>query len=357
MHRPAKTGSRPVTLRDIAERCRVSVALVSRALRGDSVNVSEANIALISQTAREMGYDPWRYQAARRLVSIGSGKDVSNYTVAFYVPPGFYNINYFHQIFSGVMDTMMPKRYGVLTVYGPLAASDELPRAIIQGDVDSVIAAVSADVLSGLLPRLRTEPSFDGRPVVSIVNHVEGASSVVADNFGGAYQAIQHLLDLGHKRFLHFHHVDAHAARIEAFNKALDDYALDPETSLIAGTWSENELEKSVDGAMKLIHRNPQCTAILAFNDISANEIAKAIMHSGLRIPEDISIVGFDDTDPLPANDAANILTTVTVPLFAMGQQAAEMAIRQRTEHITEHERMVMPVRLNIRASTAPPKR
>jgi LacI family transcriptional regulator len=361
--RNTDSKDRGVTLVDVARRCGVSLAATSYALAGDRVHVSEETSRRIIATAMEMGYDPARYQAARRLVNVGTGRDTVNHIIAIYVPPEFYETRYFQLIFSGVMAEMMPRRYGVLAVQGLAKDEGELqyltPKPVVQGDVDAVIIAMHSRVIAMLAERLRNEPNFGHRPAISVINKVDGVSSVTADDYQGGVMAISHLLDLGHRYFMHFtvEYEAVHLRRLQAYHSVLLERGLDPGVHLVHCDWTRLNPHESEPALHQRLAEHPEITAILAFNDETAVQIGDALQRSGLRIPEDMSLVGFDDTHELRDDYGRNTLTTVTVPLSEIGRRATDMAIRHQAERPSFPEHIVMPVSFTLRQSTAPPRR
>lgn len=360
MDRPQNSGTiKGVTLQDVAKRCGVSLASTSYALAGDRVHVSEETSQRIIATAREMGYDPSRYQAARRLVSVGSGREIANNIVALYVPPEFHETRYHLLVFSGVMAEMMPRSYGVLTLHGYAPGRHYiLPKPIVQGDVDAVIMAVHSYAIDAIYSELRSEPSFGRRPVVSVLEKIEGVSSVTADDYQGGFLAISHLLDLGHRYFMHFgiYYEQLHCKRLEGYRAALSARGLDPDTHLVQCDWTAESLAESEQNLRRELENHPNVTALLAYSDESALLIAETLRMAGLRIPEDISLVGFDGTHELRDEHGNNILTTITVPLFEIGRLSADMVLRHQAERPDTPEDIVLPVSLTTRGSTAPPR-
>lgn len=333
---------------------------VSFALRGDLKNVSEETMQRIVGVAKELGYDPARYHAARRLVQIHSGTSLRNYAIALYLPPDFFGINYFKWIFSGVLDAITPHGYDLLTtcVSDRDQMNGRLPRAILQGDVvDGVITTIGGELFGGTLDILRAEPNFGHRPIVSVVHMVEGAFSLVADDYAGGYMAASHLLDLGHRFVLdqYIRTAALHALRIQGCRKAFEDRGLDPDKHIFHQLWQERRTEEMTEELCKILSEHPEITAVMARNDQTALEVASVLRHNGYRVPEDISLVGFDDSDPLLDEKGSNILTTIHIPLVQMGQVAADTIINGQDD-VTEHTKVTtMPVTLKVRGSTSLP--
>lgn len=192
-----------------------------------------------------------------------------------------------------------------------------------------------------------------------------GAKSVRVDNHAGARLAVSHLIELGHRRIAHIS-VRRHPSqdrslsagqltlesqqRYAGYQKTLADHGLifDPARVVAVG---DDEMG-GLDGARQLLDIKPRPTAIFCFSDRVALGAISAINQAGLRVPHDISVVGFDD---LPvAGWVSPPLTTVRQPLRAMGRAAMEMVFGMLADHSCPDEE-VFPCELVVRGSTASP--
>ena len=200
---------------------------------------------------------------------------------------------------------------------------------------------------------------------------------------------VTHLLELGHRYFLYFrrpHHmsVGVHQDQLyPGYRQACFEHGLDPEQHLIpaeidaelmrfafkADHLTQIILLNSLKAGLpalspaswaryrRLLEQHPKITAILAPNDATAITLRYLLVMDGKRVPEDYSLVGFDDTDPmLDARGRDNILTTVHLPLRALGQKAARLLIDLLTGQASAQCRIVVPTKLIVRASTAAPR-
>jgi LacI family transcriptional regulator len=368
----------------IAEQCGVSVATVSRALRHPERHRQETT-ERIAAVARELGYDPARYEGARRLVLSRFGKNLVNHLIALVFPPFFYEAHYFTAIFQGILDVLTPEGFGLITIDGDHALQYALPPSFTRGDIDGVIIAADPKDSPTILAKLRTEMGFAKRPVVSLVVPIPTCSNVLVDASRGAYEAAGHLLDLGHRHLLHFcgpyedsgqmlH--DQHAQFLRGYRLACAERGLAPDAhlhylSLERRLWqlafraaNRSKLDAWASSArahqhplLQMLRAHPEITGILALNDPSAILIHHLLTHSGVRVPEDVSLVGFDDTDPLYDARGLNCLTTVRVPLRALGRKAAHLLIRQINGQQPPDSHLLVPPTLVIRGTTAPPIR
>lgn len=355
--------TRAVTLQDIADYCGVTRAAVSFALRGNSRHASAATAERIREAAEKLGYNPARYHAARRLVNMRDGKHTLNYLVALYVAYDYHLAAYSHRIASGVLSGMAREGYGVLLVQTPEDANKNenwfLPRAMVQGEVDGAIGDFKPDSGNSFISKLRGEPGFGSRPLVSMIYDHPGMSSVTVDDFDGGYQAMSHLLDLGHRRILSNErdYGPPHSTRVEGYRKALADHGFDPyDDAILHLPWFGSLKQDTPEDIVAEFERRPEMTGFLAYNDVAAVDLALQLLSRGVRIPEDISIVGYDDTHVLPGTLGRNILTTIRLPLFGMGEAAAQLLIRMMTTDAPKGEHIVLPVELVARGSTGPPR-
>lgn len=192
-----------------------------------------------------------------------------------------------------------------------------------------------------------------GIPAVALCCRAEGACWVDSDHAEGVQAAIQHLVALGHRRIAYL--VDpvvdtAVHARVVAFRETLRACGLPVREDWIVSYGAEEAAtERQV---AKLFQSNEKPTALLTFNDFAAGEAYSALRALGLRIPEDVSVVGFDDIPA--ARTMAPPLTTVRQDVVRMARAAVDLAIQALSEKNVTQE-VVCPVELVIRHSTAPP--
>lgn len=179
--------------------------------------------------------------------------------------------------------------------------------------------------------------------------------AIVFDNRGGARQLTHHLLSLGHRRLGYLAGPAARTTtrhRLEGHRAALTAAGLngDAERLTVYGAYDRSS---GYDGALELLRREPALTAVAAANDTVALGACAALRDQGLRVPEDISVAGFDD---LPfAADAAPALTTVRLPLQEAGARAGRLALDRETPPaggLATYRGDLM-----VRTSTAPPRR
>ena len=353
-----------ITLQQIADQCGVAKSTVQRALAGKMDEVSEATIRRIMATAEEMGYNPQHHHAARRMLGRRYGTPVCNQALALFFPKDFYGMNYFLMMFRGVLDELTAHSFDLVTSYVS-EIPKYVPNSIQRGDVDGAIVFAHPNPFARLLKSLRDELNFDDRPVVSLLfPALPGCSAVLTDDFGGAYAAVSHLLELGHRAIVHFYPQDLEAGyhvqqRTTAYRQACHDHGVDPAEVLfpVKMDYSLQGEDRTVMPLLEMARAHPEITAILARNDVGAIAAWQALTAQGYQVPRDYSIIGFDDADAyLDGKTRENLLTSVHLPLQEVGREAARMVIgRLRGEQGEKF--LTLPTTLMTRRSTAPPRK
>ncbi len=326
------------TLEDVAQLAGVSRALVSLVMR-DSPRVSSESRRRVQTAAAAIGYRPnlmARNLAARRTMTIGVLlNDLHN--------------PWFAEVADGVHDEAGRRGYQLI-----LASGRRSPR-LESTALDTFLASrVDAVIVAGCrLPEKRLAEVATEVPVVSVgraLRHPD-IGSVTTDDALGARLAVEHLVSLGHR---HIAHIDGGngaggAPRRAGYRRAMVANGLD--VHVTGGDFTE---EAGVLGAELLLRGNQAPTAIFTANDLSAVGALDAIERAGLRVPDDISLVGFDNTALAALNHIA--LTTIDQPRLEMGVAAAAMAIDFLTGPDDVPRRLMMEPSLVVRATTRPPR-
>lgn len=191
-------------------------------------------------------------------------------------------------------------------------------------------------------------------PVIAIDPHTGhgGPSTIDSDNFGGARAATQHLIDLGHRRIAHMRgRSDLASAQLreDGYRESLGEAGIPFDQSLVLD--GGYQTAQSAEAAEDLLSRADRPTAVFAANDMSALGVLQAARALGLRVPEDLSVIGFDDIPE--ASTSTPPLTTLAQPLQDIGAQALQMLL----ELLAGNEvpsRVRLPAELIVRGSTGP---
>lgn len=304
------------TIRDVARRAGVGVATVSRVLN-NSGYARPGTRERVLQAAAELGFVP--SQLARGLVRRLSG------TIGLVIPD--ITNPFFPAITRGVEDNASEAGYTVFlcnTDNDPTQEAQDVQK-LRERRVDGLIFVGTTDrreLVERLLP--------DKLPVVVTDRQVDhpDIDSVLVDNVGGARAACMHLTDLGHTRI-------AHAAgdrlartgqdRCCGYRLALEQAGLPYDPGLVG--WGDFTFASGYSLAQSLLGRSPRPTAIFAANDQMAFGVMRAAEDAGLRVPEQLSIVGFDDIQM--AGVIRPGLTTVRQPAYEMGRLAMSMLLER----------------------------
>jgi LacI family transcriptional regulator, galactose operon repressor len=331
------------TIRDVAELAGVHPGTVSRALdpRREG-RISAPTAERIRSAARRLGYAPdpiARTLRARRSAVIGV------------VVPDLAN-PVFPPIVQGIEDALAEAGYVALVANTGNDLSREHDRiAALQGRRCDGYIVASATLDGTAIPRLTSA----GAPVV-LVNRETGdpaLPSVASDDRAGIWAAMQHLNDLGHRVIAHLTgppNLSVVRARAEAFRSSADRLGLDPDLVSLRHCPTLGTSDAK-DAALALLAEIPATTAILAGNDLMALGCYAAAQLAGRSCPESISIVGYNDMPFVEWWRPA--LTTVRIPQYEIGQEAARLLLEQ-IDHGADRlaKQILMPASLTIRAST-----
>ncbi|WP_051964197.1 LacI family DNA-binding transcriptional regulator [Deinococcus misasensis] len=306
------TRTDPPTVRELARKAGVSIATVSRALNNTS-GISPETREHVLNTALEMGYDlsRLRQQPIRR---IGFFLERDHHNASSLVANPFY-----YPVFMGVEEAC---RKAKLAMSYCSFALDESIQDIID------LHALDAIVCAGYCPEHVLEAfRKSGKPTVLIDHQAEGLFSVMIDNQTWAYRATQHLLALG-RRNLAFIKGPDHPSileRLQGFKDALADSGVALREGFVV-TRRPPEAEQGAYTAMQhLLTLKDRPDGVFAYNDASALYAIEACLDAGLRIPEDIAVVGFDDIQA--AADHNPSLSTVHIDPAQMGREGVQLLL------------------------------
>jgi len=255
----------------------------------------------------------------------------------------------------GIEDVLTPAGYSawIVNTDNDLAREETQVESLRSRQVEGLIIA-TARRDHPLLARLHRQ----GVRMVLVNRRVDGLDlpSVTADDDAGIGMAVAHLAELGHRRIAHLagpQSTSTGVVRARAFRHAVRDHALDDDPALIVecGYWSESE---GATALRKLLDSGAACTAVVAGNDLIALGCYDVFAERGMRCPQDMSVIGFNE---MPFLDKMNPpLTTVSIPHYEIGSEAARLLL-DTIEDPERHPRSVlMSASLVVRASTAAPE-
>lgn len=329
------------TIKDVARELGISVATVSRALSRPELLRRETRERVLRIVDR-LGYRP-------NLLARGlrRGKTRAILLVAPTLSP------FFVEIFAGAEE--VARQAGFALLLGNSHGDPEREKAcfdqVASGQADGII------LLTGLVPSDYAPGRRPLPPLVTVLERLPYRSSVPVirtDHRAGAAEATRHLIELGHRRIAHIagsKRAPSTARRIQGYRDALEAAGLRvPAEGIYQGDFF---MPSGAAGMEKLLSLDEPPTAVLCGNDEMAFGAIRMLHKLGYSVPQDISIVGFDDQNMAEFYNPP--LTTVHIPRHELGRRAALELIEQLEGRDVAHE-VVLPTRLVIRESTGPPR-
>ena len=303
-----------VTLAMVAESAGVSPSTVSRILTGHA-KVSDDKRAAVEEAIARLNYQPnvlARGLAQGRTLSIGVlTQDI--------------NSPFYGQALRGIEDELVGTGIVPLFVSGHWNVRDEVERMthLLGRRVDGII------VLTGRLTDNQLRDYAQRVPIVVTGRTLKGHNivSMRVDDFKGAHRATRHLIELGHRRIAHIAGPQDHAdsvERLRGYRKALEEADLPFDTRLVA--YADFHEPSGVLAVNHLLDARESFTAVFASNDQTAYGARLALYQRNIRVPEDVSLIGFDD---LPASRyVIPPLSTIHQPVYELGQAAARVLLK-----------------------------
>jgi LacI family transcriptional regulator len=332
-----------VTITDVSRRAGVSRSTVSRVVAGNGY-VSETNRKAIEEAIVELGYRPNTLAQALR-------SNRSNVIGAVFVDVG---TPYFANMTYGVQRAIRSAGKALMVSSG-YADQDEEARAVIDlidRSCDGIILYLERPMRADVAELLRRS----GIPVVSI-GHKPGPVSrgqVMLDNFGGARAAMRHLLEFGHRNIVHLSGQADYGdtiARRDGMVAALAEFGMDmSDLQIVGGEFHQNF---GYSATLDLLDQQRVFTAIFAGDDDIAAGVLLALRERGVRVPEDVSVIGFDDA--FHARHMWPPLTTVRQPMDTIGEAAARLLLELLARPDSGPLEAVIDTELVVRSSVAAP--
>lgn len=335
-----------VTIKDIAKALGLSTSTVSRALR-DSHEISPETKKQVLEYAEKINYHPNPIAQSlkeRRSRSIGVIVcEIAN--------------SYFSQIINGIESIAYTRGYNVIISQSRESFEREMINLqyLTSRSVDGLIISVSAETKDfSYLAELKNR----GLPIVFFDRIVDDINThkVITDNQQAAYDAVSHLIGNGYKKIAAVSNPEILSItkeRLAGYKKALEDHGLPVEESLIQFCRQGGMITSEVEEAVKnLLAEDEKPDAIFALSDKLTTGCLRFLKANGMKVPDDISLVGFSNTDLTELLDPP--LSVIKQPAFEMGEVATSLLLHliESKRPVTDFEIRVLSAELLIREST-----
>jgi DNA-binding LacI/PurR family transcriptional regulator len=340
-----------ITVEDVARRAGVSRATVSRVVNGNPRVSPEARLA-VTKAIEELRYVP--NPAARALMTRRSD---SVAVVILESANRLFEDPYFNQLLLGISSGLADQEVQLVLLIAQSAREEErLERYIAAGHVDGamIIGPRGDDEMPRRLVARGVPIVVNGRPSgEDAPGTAHPLSYVDVENREGARAVVAHLAAGGRRRIATINgplDLSSGRDRLNGYREALQAAGLGPDSSLEQG--GEYLPATAAEAMRALLARHPDLDAVFAASDSMAAAAIGVLLDAGRRVPEDVAVVGFDDS---PA--AVNVrpaLTTVRQPIQAMGREMARLLMRQISDPVGAPSRVIFPTELVVRESSAP---
>lgn len=331
-----------ITIHDIAKELNTTASTVSRALQ-DHPRISKAMKQAVLDLARKLDYQPNAMASSLRK---GKGN-----TIGVIIPR--IDRYFFSSVIRGIEDVAYEAGYNVIISqsYDSKLREKQIVETLINGKVDGLLVSIAFEtetsehfqvVINRGIPLI----FFDRAPIDM------DASKVELDDFAGSFKAVEHLISQGCKRIVHlagYKHISIYRNRLEGYKAALAKYNLPFDPALVF----ENTIakEKGEEVASKIVSLNPRPDGIFSASDFSAMGVMFKLKDFGIKIPEEIALVGFAN-DPYTEVISPS-LSSVDQHSKEMGQRAAQLFLEQiKGDHTVYPKKIVLPPDLYLRQSS-----
>jgi LacI family transcriptional regulator len=334
----------PVTIKDVAQKAKVSIATVSLVLH-NSGRISKDTRKRVQKAIKDLNYHPSR--SARGLASRQTGnigfiltEDHFLKTEAFYT-----------RVFLGAEFEARRNDFYVLlaTVGSEFKEGDPLPRFVLERSSDGIIIA-------GKVPTpLLKELEVFNLPLVFVdyTPPIGDHPNVLSDNVRGGFMATQHLIDLGHKKIAFIGGEIFHpsvAERLQGYKMAMERANLNIDNNLIVTNNEYLSRQNGYSCAKKIFNGKARATSVFACNDSTAIGVMQYLKDKKYEIPNNVSIVGCDDVETDLLLDPP--LTTIRIPKIDMGIEAVQLLLSLIKNKVKSAKKILVPVELIVRKST-----
>ena len=332
---PLDEPSGRVTLRDVAGEAGVSIKTVSRVVNEER-EVNSATAERVAEVLQRLGYQP--NELARSL------RGQRSYTIGLMIAD---ISNPFYSACSKAIEEVV-REHGYTVIFCASSEDAEVERSyvelLVRKRIDGLLLVPAADGHQYLAAQQAA-----GMPVVTLDRPIEAVSTdqFLVKNKAGAREATEHLIGHGHERiaFMGDHErVYTARMRMEGYKQAINDSGLEEFSRMAC-----KDLASAERATRELLALSQPPTAFFAGNNLITVGVLKALEHSGLRVPEDVAFIGFDDFDL--ATVLHPRLTLVRQPADELGRRAAEVLFDRIGSQPPDFQRIVLPTELIVRES------
>ncbi len=336
------------TIKDVAKKAGVSITTVSFVLNNrPDVVISEEVKKRVLKIAKEMDYHPSAMAAGL------AGKRTRNLGVVFYQEDNIISNQFYSFVVEGLVKETIEKGFNIFFTYlvAPYDGYQSLPKIVREKNVDGVIVIWHTD------PKMVGDIKDRRIPVVAIDNYpaLKGIDTIQVDNKQGAITAVEHLIQLGHKQIGLLTINGGRPSieeREEGWKAAHFKNNLPMNKDLVFQ--SENlTFQGGYEKAKEVLRKNKKITGLFCVNDEMAAGALRAAREVGRQVPQDLSVVGFDNITMSNYTDPP--LTTVSAAKEYMGKLAVTRVLEMIENKDTPARRQEVPVELIIRNSTSKP--
>lgn len=328
-------------LKEVAKKAGVSTATVSRVIN-NGPNINDGTRFKVQQAMKALNYRPSRI--AKRLRSKSSQGNLIGVVVPDISNP------FYIDVLSGIDDYMQGHDYLMITCN--FSQNEEKERlyidALVSESVDGLIVAPAHEHDEKVMSLEK-----ENIPFVCIDRGLQdvNADLVLVDNEKGAYEAVSFLLNEGYKKIAYISghvRIPTSLLREKGYRKALMEFNIPVQENLLK--YGDSSMKSGVDLARELLSQENRPDALFTGNNLITLGALQTIAEFGLKIPEDIGIIGFDD---MPFSGTLNPpLTAVRQPAYEIGRRAAELLYQRISEPGRPNVKIVMETELIIRKST-----
>ena len=308
-----------ITIYDISKKLNISAATVSRALN-DSNRVSQKTKERVLQTAKELNY-----QQNSLAVALKSGR---TYNVGVVVP--YINHTFFASVIRGIEEELEPMGYHVIICQTHEDAHNEARqiKALLNTHIDGIFISISRSTDD--LKHIKTVQD-EGVPLIFFdrKKDIPGVSSVTINDYQGAYEAVEHLINQGYKKIIHLggdRKLEIYKNRYEGYLAALKAHDLYSEKDEVALEISSTT-DAGIAAIQELLEKGITFDAVFCSSDYVALGTLQELRSRGIHIPQQVGVVGFSN-EPFTRH-LENPLTTVGQSPVLMGKIAAQVFLEQ----------------------------